>query len=168
MGFSKTKSTGIPANFGKLLKDRFKVDTETGLITYARELPRWGKAVGDVSGRVKGGYLCSRVGYDHYYHHLIVWYVVHKEWPTFELHHINGDKLDNRISNLEPISHSRNIFLARASNPNVGLRYYPKQNKWAARIKVNYRSHYLGFFDTVEEAREARAKASSRYLSQAA
>lgn len=69
--------------------------------------------------------------------------------------HINGDKLDNRESNLRVVDHATN--LAGYSKMDIrntsGYRGVSKwQNKWRARIG---RKIYLGVFNTPEEAARA-------------
>jgi hypothetical protein len=78
--------------------------------------------------------------------------------------HINGDKLDNRRSNLR-------IVDASGSSQNVSGRgrsrfrgVYPSRNgRWNAKVKFRGRYHCLGTFDTQEEA-AAVADAKRREL----
>lgn len=39
--------------------------------------------------------------------HKIAWFLSHGEWPTFQLRHRDGDRRNNRIENLEPVSLKR-------------------------------------------------------------
>lgn len=78
--------------------------------------------------------------------------------------HINGNKLDNRRSNLR-------IVDASGSSQNVSGRgrsrfrgVYPSRNgRWNAKVKFQGRYHCLGTFDTEEEA-AAVADAKRREL----
>lgn len=70
--------------------------------------------------------------------------------------HINGDKLDNRKSNLRITTYSLNIMnrhkFYKTSNPFRGVYWDKSRNKWMALGCVNYRKFNLGRFNTPEEA----------------
>jgi hypothetical protein len=77
--------------------------------------------------------------------------------------HINGNGLDNRRCNLRPATRSQNGHnrLAAHANPFKGTHYNKRCRKWTARIMVNLTDHFLGYFETREEAAKAyRAKAA--------
>lgn len=73
--------------------------------------------------------------------------------------HINGNGLDNRRSNLRVCSQSENI--RNRKGPVKGRRYLgvywaETSRKWEAKIGKDGVRHYLGVFDTQEEAAMAR------------
>lgn len=78
--------------------------------------------------------------------------------------HINGDRLDNRKSNLRSchqFENSRN----RGKNSNnksgyKGVYLHRKSGKWASIIHYNKIGKYLGLFLTKEEAHEAYCNAA--------
>lgn len=73
--------------------------------------------------------------------------------------HINGDSLDNRISNLRQCSHTQNMQNIRKGGKIIGVDPGPNKNKkWVARIMSNYQGIHIGTFDTKEEAVYARLK----------
>lgn len=75
-----------------------------------------------------------------------------------EVDHRNGDGLDNRRSNLRIATtgqNQQNQHGARRDNLSSGVRgvaWNKKNSKWMARVMLAGEQHYLGCFDTVEEA----------------
>jgi hypothetical protein len=111
-----------------------------------------------IRGMISNGY--SRIGIAgiRYAAHRLAWLYVHGEWPKQDIDHINGDKLDNRISNLRDVSTRTNTENRRTAMSNnksklLGVRKMGK--KWAAHIGTNGRTRYLGSFLTPEEAHAA-------------
>ena len=77
--------------------------------------------------------------------------------------HINGNSLDNRKSNLRICTQHENSKNGRKTNRIVGISFIKNYNgtnksKWTARICHNYKTIYLGYYDTAEEALLARLK----------
>lgn len=89
-----------------------------------------------------------------------------------EVNHIDGDKSNNNISNLEWTTHSENVkhsfeklgrtssFLINRVKPGEGKGYsYCKfRNKFISQGSFNGKVKYLGAFDTAEEAAENTRK----------
>jgi hypothetical protein len=75
-------------------------------------------------------------------------------FPDGEVDHINGDGLDNRKANLRVASRAQNAANRPAQRGRRLKGVYPNRSgtRWRAQAKVNYRAHYLGTFDTEEEA----------------
>lgn len=71
--------------------------------------------------------------------------------------HINRDRLDNRRSNLRVTKRATNAQnLSARAHPKYpaprGVTYDKNRQKWMATCRVNYRRHYVGRFDSMEEA----------------
>lgn len=97
--------------------------------------------------------------------HRIAWLLHYGSWPSGEVDHINGDKLDNRIENLRDISvqeNRQNLRVAKVTNKSSGLLgvYRTRCGKgWKSQIRHDGKIVYLGRFDTPELAHKAYIKA---------
>lgn len=72
---------------------------------------------------------------------------------NLEIDHINGNGLDNRKENLRICSRSRNAVNLHRKYQGVSKM---KSGRYRARIWHNHKSIYIGTYDTIEEALEAR------------
>jgi hypothetical protein len=97
--------------------------------------------------RIRGTVLMSRV---------ILWTP-----PGLEVDHINGDRLDNRRSNLRRATKAQNKWNADNGDPVWrGVRKNTYANTWSASIRVNGVKKYLGSFKTKPEAKAAYDRAA--------
>ncbi len=115
----------------------------------------------------RDGYHHGRIFDGTYQAHRVAWAIVHGSWPEHQIDHINGDRADNRLSNLRAVSGAENCRnIARPSNNSsghIGVVWHKKQSKWQAQIGVNGKRIYLGLFASLSAAVEARAEASRRF-----
>lgn len=76
--------------------------------------------------------------------------------------HINGNKLDNRSTNIRVCSqadNSKNQCVRKNNTSGYKGVYFDKQkNKFVARVKHNYRTYYAGVFTTAKDAGTAYDK----------
>jgi len=73
----------------------------------------------------------------------------------FEIDHINGDRLDNRRSNLRIATRSENSCnTVRKNNLSgqKGVSYLKHNKKWIAQISKNRKKYYLGCFESKFDA----------------
>lgn len=70
--------------------------------------------------------------------------------------HINDNKLDNRVENLQLITNRENCSKSRknTSSNYTGVSWHKRYNKLASNICINDKKVYLGRFNTEEEANE--------------
>lgn len=80
--------------------------------------------------------------------------------------HINHNPLDNRKENLKVCTHFENMQnkKIKASSGYVGITYYPKRNRWVAKITVKRKHINLGTFDNLEDAIKARKEGVEKYF----
>jgi hypothetical protein len=82
--------------------------------------------------------------------------------------HIDGEPLNNKRDNLRICTNSQNqqhrVKLTSTSTSGYhGVSFYKSTCKWVSRIMTNGKRICLGYFDTIEEAIEARKEAEIKY-----
>ena len=70
--------------------------------------------------------------------HRVIWALVYGEWPAQEIDHINGDRSDNRLSNLRHVSRKMNMRNRQADRRRVsgfrGVHLDKRRGTYHARI----------------------------------
>jgi hypothetical protein len=98
-----------------------------------------------------------------YYAHRIAYAMIHKEWPSLEVDHLNGNGLDNRASNLRLADRSLNLRNKKMRSDNTsgsnGVHWCNKREKWVAQIHLNNKKVPLGRFVSKSDAIIARKNA---------
>lgn len=92
-------------------------------------------------------------------HHAIIGFPLH----GLEIDHINGDGLDNRLTNLRIVSHRQNLSNRREHRTGektskflgVYLLRGNRKRKWVAQIKFGTAKKTIGFFEKEEDAAKA-------------
>jgi hypothetical protein len=139
------------------LKQLVNYAPDTGEFTW--NMPRRKCRTGDKAGcRMKNGYIVLRLDDCLFYAHRLAWFYVNEVWPANVIDHINGDRSDNRFSNLREATiaqNAQNSSRIRSTNTSGFTGVRRENKKWLAEIKVNYKPMRLGLFNTPEEAHEA-------------
>jgi hypothetical protein len=152
------------------LREIFRYDPETGHLFNRK--PRRNSPIGKPLGAIRPGrkpYLHCMVNGKREYLHRIIWTLVYGEIaPGLEVDHINGNSLDNRLSNLrlaDRRTNARNQKLRIGSRSGVtGVDFHEKRQQWRARVRdENGKGKHLGWFADRDRAIYARLVAEARY-----
>jgi HNH endonuclease len=143
------------------LKELLSYDPETGI--FVRLIRTSSRAnIGQIAGSLKRGYKVILVLRKSYMAHRLAWLYIHGVFPQNHIDHINGIKDDNRMVNLREVTPAQNQQNRVKSKDNksgfLGVSYNMRNEKFVANICLNRKIHYLGLFDTAEEASEAYKK----------
>lgn len=98
----------------------------------------------------------------------LAWLLVTGDWPKDDIDHINGDKADNRWSNLRDVTKFVNMHNYHRPNSNnksgvLGVHWHSGSKKWRAKLKVANRVVFCRDFTFLEDARAARLEAEAIY-----
>jgi hypothetical protein len=89
------------------LQELLEYDRVTGKFKWIKA--RTGVTVGSEAGTVrKDGYRQITVNRVIYFAHRLAWLYTYGVWPKDQLDHINADRDDNRIENLQECTHKEN------------------------------------------------------------
>lgn len=148
------------------LNDLLLYDANSG--NFIRKTSRGPAKAGRVAGTVtKYGYRIVTVDGQKYCAHRLVWLLHTGVWPSGDIDHIDGDKLNNRINNLRDVSRSvnqqnRNKILSNNTTGLLGVSYHKRAKSYRATIGLNKKSINLGHYRTAEEAHAAYMAAKQK------
>lgn len=97
-------------------------------------------------------------------HHRLVYYAYNQDWDIWDtgkhniIDHKDGDKDNNKIGNLHKVTQQQNTFNRQSLKG-----YTIVGGKYKATINKDGKTHYLGYFETAEEATNAYLKAKEYY-----
>lgn len=147
----------------ELQNKRLSYDKDTGSLVW-----KYGRNKGKVQGTKDGGYIRVTLQSRDYYQHRVAWAIYYGYWPTKIIDHRDRNKSNNRIDNLREVSEQKNITNVGLRSTNTsgvkGVSWSKAMGKYRQDICVNYKLINLGFFNTIEEAIQARSKAELEYF----
>jgi hypothetical protein len=77
-----------------------------------------------------------------------------------QIDHIDGNRSNNFLSNLRLVTHQQNQWNRTAAK---GYYWNKQHKKWMARISLNGKEKFLGYFDSEAEAHQAYLDAKKIY-----
>ncbi len=88
------------------------------------------------------------------FHHCVIGFPLN----NLEVDHIDGNRLNNKASNLRIVTHRQNhhnrieFRLGTKSSKYIGVGWHKKRGKWFAQIQIKGRCRHLGYFTSELEA----------------
>jgi len=99
--------------------------------------------------------------------HRAAWLLYYGKWPENIVDHINGDRGENKKSNLRDVSHAENMKNRRIPSHNksgiMGVHWHKASSRWRATIGVDGSVQYIGSFSNLGDAANARKEAEIEY-----
>lgn len=90
-----------------------------------------------------------------------------KPYPHELVDHVDGDRLNNRRSNLRLANFSTNGMNRKRSSSNTsgykGVSWHKHKRRWQAKIKLNGKTTHLGYFYSAKRAHSAYCLAAEQY-----
>jgi hypothetical protein len=148
------------------LRELLDYDPATGLFVWLIS-PRRNVPVGSVAGTLRNGYIRIRIEMEAFSAHRLAWFYMTGEWPPGQVDHIDGNRSNNRWSNLRSATNSINQINGKLrSDSKTGYKGVSKPKrgkKWCARIVVNGKRIFLGMFPDPKSAHDAYMRAAVKY-----
>ena len=149
------------------LKSILSYDPSTGIFRWLKRISIRA-SVGRIAGTNNGnGYVRMSMYGVRYHAHRLAFLYMTGSLPLEDVDHVDGDRSNNRWSNLRSVSHRDNCKnqrpRAKAIQAPIGVHWDRSRSKWMASIKSGRGSKHLGRFDDLSDAMEARRVAEQKY-----
>ncbi len=147
------------------LKSILDYNPETGIFVW--KISRGKAKAGNVAGYLtKSKYLVIRIDNINYLAHRIAWLYSYGNLPKI-LDHINGNRNDNRLCNLRECTRSQNQYNHKNYSTNTsgvkGVSWNTKMQKWKVAIRTKFGRLHLGYYKSLDEAKDVIMKARIKY-----
>lgn len=154
----------------KIIQEYLSYSPEAGTFTWVKR--RRGVKLGSIAGCMAlHGYVHIGFSGKTYLAHRLAWLFHTGNWPNFDIDHIDGNRSNNRISNLREATRAENhqnkgkselICGREPTSKYVGVSYDLSRKKWKAEITKGRIAKFLGRYDSQEEAHDAYRQAKNR------
>ncbi len=142
-----------------LIKEHLSYDPEIGILTWIKSSGDR-KPVGSAAGyRAQSGYIMVGLAGKEYRAHRLAWILQTGELPPKFLDHENGQRDDNRWSNLRAATKQQNtrnrVKNVGCTSVYKGVSWHKKSKLWRSYSCVDGRYVHLGNFESEVEAAKA-------------
>lgn len=142
------------------LKEILSYDPETGVFVWIKKpAPRANRIkVGDIAGQNDpSGYIRISIDGKQYWAQRLALLYVNGQWPTGEADHMDGNRANNRIDNLRDVPKAMNVANKTRQSKNntssaLGVYHRNDTGRFSASIMIDRKRHFLGCFETLDEA----------------
>ena len=151
------------------LKELLDYDPESGIFTRRSSWGRWGRnlAGSNAGGVSTGGYCVLHIDGAKRYAHILAYLYANGTYHRF-IDHIDGNRLNNRISNLRPCTMSQNIANSGKRKSNTsgykGVHWDRQKNRWIAQITRDRRAFFIGYFCDPADAHVAYCAKANEFF----
>ena len=145
------------------LRELFRLDEKTGRIYWLKTLSRKGASGREAGYFEKGkGYRRVGIGNRNFRTHRIVFALYYGYWSENEIDHIDGNRGNNRPTNLREADRCQNLWnqKKRKSNTSGHKGVHRYGNKWYAQLDVRKKIYRFGPFLDIRDAIAARETAA--------
>lgn len=139
------------------LRELLYYDPETGSWTWRLKVHGTTKP-GDLAGCAARNYWVIGINRRIYLAHRLAWLYMTGVWPRLHVDHIDGDGQNNRWSNLRDVDRCINLQNRRAADTDSRsgkLGVHKGSASWIAEIGFFGQRHYIGTYETSEDAHAA-------------
>lgn len=135
------------------VKAQFDYDAESGILfkkfKSGKQKPCGHKPVCNGYGRIG-------INGINYLTHRIIWLWYYGAWPKYEIDHIDRDRMNNRIENLEDADRNQNMHNQGIRKNNTtgypGVSWREDCGKYRTKITNNRKQISIGYYRAAEEA----------------
>ena len=105
------------------------------------------------------GYRRIKIEKKHYFEHRLAWLYMTGEWPENDIDHIDGNRSNNKWSNLRSATRQQNRMNTKKlgikkKNFDLPVGVIRRSGRFGAVCKSNKKRKSLGMFDTAEQAHQ--------------
>lgn len=149
------------------IRELFKYMPDGHLIRLASTTnPRFNNTIAGFLNK-SNGYMECKIGKGKYSVHRLIWIYHHGDITKgMVINHINEDRADNRIENLEVISNRQNCLKSsrfKCGELPLGVIRNKNKKRYIAQITHKGIHYNLGTYDTIEEAESVYLKMVKEY-----
>jgi hypothetical protein len=148
------------------LKSILDYDLDIGIFTWKVNKSKKSK-IGDAAGWLDNGYTKIEINHKPYNAHRLAWLYVYGEMPKNLVDHIDGNRSNNKISNLREATYQKNSENYKTPKTNKSgvknVSWYKKLDKWVVSISIRNAKKTIGYFDDLELAELVAVEARNKY-----